>query len=162
LGGRRRGWVLWADWMGRSRLEGPYSLRSAKGGDGVDGQHGVGWMVKSRGRRYDARIDDDGFTQITLRSNRFAIATRPPTVPRLSARESRRVTLRPASSVALATSPKLTGGHGVARGLDQIDGCAFTPCCAGQVSWSHGVRGGMRRRGDAVTAMGRRSGGWWR
>ena len=40
---------------------------------------------------------------------------------------SHRASLHPAVSARLATTPKLTGGHDVARGPDQVDGFAFRP-----------------------------------
>jgi hypothetical protein len=41
--------------------------------------------------------------------------------------------LRPVRQPGLATTPKLTGGHGVARGPDRVDGFALR--LRGQVSW---------------------------
>jgi hypothetical protein len=48
------------------------------------------------------------------------------TVPRLASLGE--MQLRPACQLGLATTPKLTGGHDVARGPDLIVGFAFTPC----------------------------------
>jgi hypothetical protein len=41
--------------------------------------------------------------------------------------------LRPVCQPGLATTPKLTGGHGVARGPDRIDGFALCPAWTSQL-----------------------------
>jgi hypothetical protein len=63
----------------------------------------------------------------------------------------------PASQPGLATTPKLTGGHDVARGPERIDGFALRPAWTSQLE---SVRGGCRRRGGAVTAAGRPEAGY--
>jgi hypothetical protein len=57
--------------------------------------------------------------------------------------------LRPVCQPGLATTPKLTGGHGVARGPDRVDGFALRPAWTSQL-----VFGWVIVR-NAVAAVGR-------
>jgi hypothetical protein len=58
--------------------------------------------------------------------------------------------LRPVRQPGLATTPKLTGGHGVARGPDRVDGFALRPAWTSQlVFWWDIARGCCRGRGPA-------------
>lgn len=61
----------------------------------------------------------------------------------------------PACQLGLATTPKLTGGHNVARGPERIDGFALRP------AWTSQLESGVADagRGEVVTAMGRPEGG---
>jgi hypothetical protein len=61
-------------------------------------------------------------------------------------------------SLGLATTPKLTGGHDVARGPGRIDGFALRPARTSQLeSLEKKSRGGCDR---AVKAAGQVDGGW--
>jgi hypothetical protein len=58
--------------------------------------------------------------------------------------------LRPVRQPGLATTPKLTGGHGVARGPDRVDGFALRPAWTKSVGVLVGHREGCcRGRGPA-------------
>jgi hypothetical protein len=59
------------------------------------------------------------------------------------------VPLLPVCQPGLATTPKLTGGHGVARGPDRVDGFALCPAWTNQSMFWRVITG------DAVAAAGR-------
>jgi hypothetical protein len=53
--------------------------------------------------------------------------------------------LRPVRQPGLATIPKLTGGHGVARGPDRVDGFALRPVWTSQSVFGGTSRGVLSR-----------------
>jgi len=112
------------------------------------GGGGGSWMMDKGGRievRWAAggEIGVHGFT--SLRSTPAHVSARQRDLP---SRDFVSMPLRPVCQPGLATTPKPTGGHGVARGPDLVDGSALR--LRGQVSWCLGHREGCcRGRGPA-------------